>query len=484
MANNHIQFVLDNQLVTVDFEKENLKPSTTVLNYLRSQSNHKGVKEGCAEGDCGACTIAVAELNNNGGLSYKALNSCLVFLPQIHGKQLITVENLAQKNGHDYILHPVQQIMIEHYGSQCGYCTPGIIMALFVLYKEHQNATEGIITDALAGNLCRCTGYQAIKDAAIKICKAGNNDHFSKNEKEIVSLLKNINKAKTLVLKGEEQLYYKSFVLTEFLKLKSENTDALIIAGSTDIALRQSKKFEHIPKIIDISDVSELKNISQNEKELQIGAGVTMEELKSAAQDNIPQLYQILSYFGSKQIRNMATIGGNLGSCSPIGDTIPVLMAFKAIINIVGNTGKRSISIFDFIKGYRKTDLKPDEIIESVSIPLIDEKTIVKSYKISKRKDLDISTVSASFRLEMDKDLKIIGIVLAYGGMAATPIRATKTETFLVGKKFDKATVEAAMKILRDEFSPITDARASEKGRRIMAKNLLMKFYADCNHLQ
>lgn len=484
MENNCIQFVLNNQLVTIDFEKENLKPSTTVLNYLRSLPNHKGVKEGCAEGDCGACTVVIAELNSKGELHYKAINSCLVFLPQIHGKQLITVENLAQKKGNEYALHPVQQLMIENYGSQCGYCTPGIIMSLFSLYKEHQNASEETITDGLAGNLCRCTGYQAIKNAALKICKAGNNDQFTKNEKEISALLKRIDISKTLVLKGEGQIYFKPFVLQEILSLKTTHPDALLIAGSTDVALRQSKKFEFLPKIIDISQVAELKMISQNNKKLHIGAAVTMEELKRVAQQNLPQLYQILCYFGSKQIRNMATIGGNLGSCSPIGDSIPVLMAFKTLVNVVGKNGKRSISIFDFIKGYRKTDLQPDEIIESITIPLIDEKTIIKSYKISKRKDLDISTVSASFRLEKNKDLTINEIILAYGGMAATPLRATKTEAFLLGKKYDIATVQAAMKILHDEFSPIADARASDKGRRLMAKNLLMKFYADCNQLQ
>ncbi|MFA5781035.1 MAG: xanthine dehydrogenase small subunit [Bacteroidales bacterium] len=477
---NTVRFVLDDRIVEVDFSKfPELKPTTTVLNYLRSLPAHKGVKEGCAEGDCGACTVVIAEPNSNNKLVYKTLDSCLVFLPMIHGKQLITVENLAISEKKEKILHPVQQLMVDTNGSQCGYCTPGIVMSLFGIYKNHHNPSREIIEDALTGNLCRCTGYQPIIEAAQRACTNNGKDHFSGKEKDTIALLKEITgNKKTLEIKTEKQKYLKPFTLKEALGLRKENPDAILINGATDVALRQTKKKELLANIIDISGVDELKSFREDKENFIFGAGLSMEQVREFSSDKLPALYKILRVFGSLQIRNIATIGGNVGSASPIGDTLPVLFAYGAKIKLHSGTSERTVNIEEFIKGYRQTDLKNDELITEVIVPKYGNDTLIDSYKVSKRKDLDISTVSGTFRLKLGNE-KVTEIVLAFGGMAAMTKRAVKTEKFLNGKKWSRESVKAAMNILAEEFTPLSDARSEAEYRRMAAKNLLMKFYVE-----
>lgn len=473
-----LKFILDGKIKEIDFRKENINPSTTVLNYLRSLPSHKGVKEGCAEGDCGACTIVITQ-PENGKLIYKAIDSCLLFLPMIHGKQLITVENLAQIIDGEKMLHPVQQMMVETNGSQCGYCTPGIVMSLFALYKNHNNPSDAIIKDVLTGNLCRCTGYKPIIEAAKKACTNNGVDHFNEKENETISLISKItNEQNSLLFKSKKQTYYKPFSLGEVLRLKKENPRAIIINGSTDVALRQTKKKELLHEIIDLSDINELKSFTEDEKNFYFGAGLSIEQVRKFSSGKLPALQNILNVFGSLQIRNIATIGGNVGSASPIGDSLPVMFASKAIIKLRSEENERLVPIEDFIKGYRQTDIKEDELITEIIIPHTDKNQIIKSYKVSKRKDLDISTVSGTFNLKLDKD-QISEIILAYGGMAAFTMRAVKTEKFLSGKKWNRESVESAMKILAEEFTPLSDARAEATYRNIAAKNLLMKFYQE-----
>ena len=386
---NVIKFVLDDKIVEVDFTKHpELKPTTTVLNYLRSYPTHKGVKEGCAEGDCGACTIVLSELCDN-KLKYKTIDSCLVFLPMIHGKQLITVENLAIKKEKETVLHPVQQMMVETNGSQCGYCTPGIVMSLFGLYKNHNNPSREIIEDALTGNLCRCTGYQSIIEAAEKACSNNGFDHFTEKEDQIITLLNKIAENKeTLLVKNKKQKYFKPFTLAEALRLRKENPDALIINGATDVALRQTKKKELLNEIIDLSSVEQLKSYYEDSQCCYFGVGMTMEQVRKVAADKFPPLHEILSVFGSLQIRNVATIGGNVGSASPIGDSLPLLFAYGAKVKLASETNERTLGIEDFIIGYRKTELRNDELITEIIVPK-NENAIVKSYKVSRRKDLE-----------------------------------------------------------------------------------------------
>ena len=473
-----IQFVLDNKIARVDFARQKLSPTLTVLNYLRSLPNHKGVKEGCAEGDCGACTVVIAELDHKNKLFYKAINSCLVFLPMINRKQLITVENLATRKNHEVILHPVQQAMVDLNGSQCGYCTPGIVMSMFALYKNYKNPSREIIEDALTGNLCRCTGYQSILKAAKKSCNLNVVDKFQENENEIISMLKSIKSSSgSISIFSLEQKYFQPKSLKECFDLIETNPDVICLNGSTDTALRQTKKFEHLGEIIDLSAIDELKQFRETQTEIIIGSALNLEALKSEITESLPELFQLLKVFGSKQIRNLATLGGNIATASPIGDALPLLIASGANIKLISKKGERILSIENFIKGYRKTDLKKGEIIHSIIIPKLRDRHI-RFYKVSKRKDLDISTVSAGFRIGIKKNV-VSDICLAFGGMAAMVRRATKTEKYLLNRKWSFESVQAAMAHLDEDFTPLSDARANAEFRMDAAKNLLLKYFEE-----
>lgn len=477
---NTIRFLFNDEIREVDLAQRGLKPSTTVLNYLRSLPGFKGVKEGCAEGDCGACTVVVAELNERNELVYKAVNSCLVFLPMIHGKQLITVEHLIQKENGKEVLHPVQQAMIDCYGSQCGYCTPGFIMSMFAIYKNHRMPTRKEVAKALAGNLCRCTGYRPIIDAAIHACNAPGQDQFKQRALETEKTLRELkqNQASLKISTGN-QLYLKAFTLEQALEFRTAHPSAMIVAGATDAALLQTKKRIHIPEILDISAVDELNLIVEDHHKVVIGATTPVQEILEFAESRLPSLVSILDVFGSLQIRNIATLGGNIGSASPIGDALPVLIAMDTTIKLLSKNGQREISLEDFITGYRQTALKKDEIIGLIIINKPEKNTLVKSYKISKRRELDIATVSAGFALQLNENHIVTQIKLAFGGMAAMPLRASEAEGFLTGKTWKRENVEKAANMVSGAFQPISDARAEAESRRIMAANLLIKFWED-----
>jgi len=474
-AHDKIQFVLNDKVVSVDFNSNpELKPTTTVLNYLRSFPFHKGVKEGCAEGDCGACSVVIAE-NHEGKLTYKTIDSCLVFLPMIHGKQLITVENLVDAGK----LHPVQQEMVNQNGSQCGYCTPGVVMSLFGLYKNHHNPDREVIEDALTGNLCRCTGYQPIIKAAEHACSCVDTDKFKLHETKIAGLLDEINRDKSFVeINTPTQNYYKPLTLPDALALRRKYPHATLVSGASDTALRQTKKRELLAEILDISDIAELKHFVEEEYNYTIGSGLNLEQVKSHSNEKLPALHKMLQIFGSLQIRNLATLGGNIGSASPIGDTLPLLIAYKAKVKLQSQDSQRLVNLDDFIKGYRLTDIRYDELITAVHIPKLPPDTLVRSYKVSKRKDLDISTVSGGFSLHLEEG-HVKEIILAFGGMADRPKRASETEQYLLWKPWTRSNVEHAMKILIHEFTPLSDARAGAEYRKLVAGNLLLKFYSE-----
>ena len=339
----------------------------------------------------------------------------------IHGKQLITVENLADANS----LHPVQQEMVNHNGSQCGYCTPGIVMSLFGLYKNHHNPEREVIEDALTGNLCRCTGYQPIIKAAEHACSCVDTDKFKLHEKQISILLDEINRDRSpLEIETSAQKYYKPLKLAEALAFRNKFPGALIISGATDSALRQTKKHEVLSEILDISDVAELNYFVEDQQGYKIGAGLSLENLKSLSAEKLQAIHSVLKIFGSLQIRNLATLGGNIGSASPIGDMLPLMLAYKAHVKLQSVTFDRIIRIDEFLKGYRSTHIRPNELITAIYIPKPEPGTIIKSYKVSKRKDLDISTVSGGFSLQLERG-NVKEIILAFGGMADMPKRAT-----------------------------------------------------------
>ncbi len=472
---SNISFILNEKTVHLDFVQTGIKPTTTVLEYLRNIAGLKGTKEGCAEGDCGACTVIIAELENR-KINYKPVNSCLIFLPQLHGKQLITVEDLKK----DEQLHPVQQAVIQDYGSQCGFCTPGIVMSLFALYKSNIKASKETVTEALNGNLCRCTGYRPIIDAGMNACASPLPDHFSDKENEIANRLNEIKtNSKDIALHQDGQKYFLPKNFLSALQIKKEYPKATIINGATDIALQQTKQHKILSEIIDLSQINDLKTIKSENNRLTIGAGATVENIKTYLNGSFEALKNITTHFGAKQIRLKATIGGNLANASPVGDLLPVLMAYNAKIRHSSFDKETITPIENFITDYRKTILNEYEIIRTIELPVPEENTIIKSYKISKREHLDISSVNACFRIQLDNENRVTDIGLFYGGMAATIKRATKAEQFLSGKKWTQDNVKTASKIVTESFSPISDARSSTAGRQLMAENLLIKFWTE-----
>lgn len=468
---NKIEFVFNNKKTTIDFDTDNYTPQTTLLQYIRSQDGYKGTKEGCNEGDCGACTVTLVE-KVKGKLKFKAINSCVMFLPSVHGKQIITIEQIGTENK----LHPIQQIFVEQNASQCGFCTPGFIISLFAQKAEKINSTKEELIEAIHGNLCRCTGYRPIVVSAEKIAQISDLTKFKTYVAE--ELIDSINTKETIIIKKDDYEYYIPFNFEEALKLRKAHPDAVINGGSTDIVLRVTKRKEKIYKMIDITMIPEIKNIDEDTENFIIGAGVNIEDLYQFSQNKLNALSEMLSVFGSKQIRNRASIGGNIATASPIGDTLPILFALQASVVVKNLENERKIKIEDFITGYRQTDLKADELIYKIIIPKASKDKIIKSYKISKRTHLDISTVSAGFSLKLNNN-KVEEIILAYGGMAEMTKRAVNTEKHLIGKEWKEANIMEATEILKEEFTPLTDARSSSDSRRIMAKNLLIKFYED-----
>ncbi|MGA9115284.1 MAG: FAD binding domain-containing protein, partial [Bacteroidota bacterium] len=425
-----VSFILDGRLTTVDFGPgSGLSPTTTVLQYLRSDPRHRGVKEGCAEGDCGACTVVLAR-EEEGGLVYEAVDSCLLFLPMLHRRQLITVENLRGPDGR---LHPVQQAMVDAFGSQCGFCTPGIVMSLFALCKESASRGEDHLRSALAGNLCRCTGYRPILDAARSVCAARTADHFAAEEQNTLAMLGAIPHGNITILSGSG-CYHRPAAWERALSLRGEHPDAIVLNGATDVALRVTKLHESLPLILDLSGVGEIRDIRVTPRGSFLGSGLTVSQAEEHARTHLRWLSPVLETFGSRQIRNTATLGGNIATASPVGDLLPMLMASEASIHLEESGAAREVPASEFVIGYRKTACRARELIRGVAIARLPAGSVVRWYKLSRRSDVDIATVSAAFRLDLDGSGRVAHIVLAYGGMAARTERARRTEDCLRGK--------------------------------------------------
>ena len=468
MASSNIEFVYQNRI----FKIQNPDSNETLLNYIRTKLKKTGTKEGCAEGGCGACTVVLGELKNN-EITYKAINSCITILTTLQGKQLILVEDLISKEG---LLHPVQQAMVDYHGSQCGFCTPGFIMSLFSMFKKNSKFKDEEIKDSISGNLCRCTGYQPIIKAAKSLKNKKKIDQFSKNKKNIISLLKKINN-RSVVIYNKGKKYYAPRYVAELKKILKKNYDVNFLSGGTDLSLVVTKERKDISSIIYMNSIRELNYIKNNNKYIEVGASTPLIELETYIKNYYPDFTKILRRYGSPQIRNVATVAGNIATASPIGDCLPLLLSLNAQVILQGLKKTKVLFLDDFFVSYRKTKLKKGQFIHSIRIPLFKGNTF-KAYKVSKRFDDDISSVCAAFNLEVVKN-KVQSIRIAYGGMAAIPKRAIYCEKILSNSIVTDEIVDKAKKALEKDFKPISDMRASRLYRMEVAKNLLEKLCAE-----
>lgn len=448
----------------------------TVLQHLREDLHCTGTKEGCAEGDCGACTVVVGELRGD-KLELNTVNSCIQFLPTLDGKALFTVEDLKQADG---CLHPVQQAMVECHGSQCGFCTPGFVMSLWNLYLQHEKSNVAPSTrqidDALSGNLCRCTGYRPIIDAARRMGELPE-VHFDRTH--VADALRGLQREEPLSVSYAGQTFHAPRTLAQLAALRAELPKARILAGSTDVGLWVTKHMRDLGDIIYIGQVEELKSIEEKNGWLEIGAGVTLEKSYAAAHAHYPQeLSELWQRFASLPVRNAGTLGGNVANGSPIGDSMPWLIALGTYIVLHSVDGERSMPLEDFYLAYQKSALQANEFVQAVRIPLPRAGVVFRTYKLSKRFDQDISAVCAAFAFEL-VDGEVRHARIAYGGMAATPKRAAAAEAALNDKAWSEENVRAAIALLAEDYAPLSDMRASSAYRMKTAQNLLYRYWLE-----
>ena len=467
MTSNIIKFIHKNKIV----ELSNPDSNETLLNFIRTKLKKTGTKEGCAEGGCGACTVVLGELENN-NINYKAINACIAFVPSLEGKQIILVEDLISKGE----LHPVQKAMVNYHGSQCGFCTPGFVMSLFAMYKNYSSYSEAIIKDSIQGNLCRCTGYRPIIDAAKSLNKKSRFDHFSKNKKITLGLLRKI-KQRNIAIINDNKKYFAPKSVNELKRIFKQEPNSKLISGGTDVSLIVTKERKDLNSLIYMNSINELNYIKENNNYIEVGATTPLINFESFIKKYFPDFSQILKRYGSVQIRNICTIAGNIATASPIGDTLPLLLVLDSQIVIKDKSKTQILPLNGFFIGYRKTKLKKGQFIHSIRIPVL-KKNIFKAYKISKRIDDDISSVCASFNIEINNN-KIKKIRIAYGGMSSIPKRAFNCEKILLNSFLSDKTIDKAKKLLEKDFKPITDARASKKYRMEVAKNLLEKCFLE-----
>ena len=468
MTSDIVKFVLNNEIC----ELNNPDPNQTILNFIRTKLKKTGTKEGCAEGGCGACTVVLGELKKN-EIIYKAINACIAFVPALQGKQLLVVEDLVTEKGD---LHPVQEAMVKYHGSQCGFCTPGFVMSLFSMYKNHNSYNNELIKDSIAGNLCRCTGYRPIIDAAKSLNKINKSDQFKKNKKNTIKLLKKIN-LKNIFIENKGKKYFSPRTIKELKKVIKKNSNSHFLSGGTDLSLIVTKEKKDINNIINLQDIDELNFIKEKNNNIEVGAATPLIKFERFILKYYPDFNSVLKRYGSVQIRNVCTIGGNIATASPIGDTLPILLSLNSEIVIETTKNKKILPLKNFFLGYRKTKLKKGEFIYSIKIPIY-KNNVFKAYKISKRFDDDISSLCASFNLEI-VNKKIKKAIIAYGGMAEIPKRATNCENFLNNTNLSLDNFEKAKNFLEKDFTPIDDMRATKDYRIEVAKNLLIKCFLE-----
>jgi xanthine dehydrogenase small subunit len=472
MESKTIRFIRHGEIVALD----NVPPDRTLLEVLREDLACTGTKEGCGEGDCGACTVVLGEEGPK-GIEYRAINSCIRLAHSIDGMALWTVEDLA---GEDGTLHPAQEAMVQCHGSQCGFCTPGFVMSMFGMYQNHvcrgETISRELAQEELSGNLCRCTGYRPILDAAQKMAEL---PAVKVDEKKLAELLKSVRPESGSIAGA----YLAPDSLRDLLAARAAHPDAQIVAGCTDVGLWVTKMHMQFAKVLDVTRAEELRRIERYDNHVAIGAAVTLTDAYDALIADRPQLKTFANRFAGLPVRNSGTLGGNVANGSPIGDSMPLLIALGAHIVLMSVRGHREMPIEDFYTGYRKNVLAPDEVLAWIKVPRPQPEEMLRAYKISKRFDDDISAVCLVINMHLHEG-RIAKISIGAGGVAATPVRAVKTEAALTGKPWTVDTAKEATGALRAEFQPISDMRASAAYRSEVLGNLMQRFWLETQGVQ
>jgi xanthine dehydrogenase small subunit len=469
-----LRFIRRGEVVSLN----NVPPSRTLLALLREDLQLTGTKEGCGEGDCGACTVVLGEADH-GSLRFRAVNSCIKLAHSIDGMALWSPEDLAAEDG---TLHPAQEAMLQCHGSQCGFCTPGFVMSLFGMYQNHvcqgQPITRELAQKALSGNLCRCTGYRPILDAAQLMAT------LPRALLDQAGLLQKM----ALIVPADSGLdpdsaYQSPTTLDALLRARAAQPDAQLVAGCTDVGLWVTKQHREFPQVLDLTRVAELRRIARGAQHLSIGAAVTLSDAFAALVADRPVLQHFAARFAGLPVRNAGTLGGNVANGSPIGDSMPLLIALGAQVVLMSARGQREMPLEGLYTGYRQNVMAADEVLAFVNVPHARAGEMLKVYKISKRYDDDISAVCLAIKLQIEQGV-VAHASIGAGGVAATPARATKTEAALTGQPWIEATVKNAMAVLRAEFSPLSDMRASSAYRTEVLGNLLQRYWLESQGLQ
>ena len=472
MARNAVRFVRRGRIV----ERSGFAPTETLLNHLRIRERAFGTKEGCAEGDCGACTVAVGRPDGNGGVTWRPVNGCILLLGMVDGAEIVTVEDLASSNG---ALHPVQRAMVDLHASQCGFCTPGFVMSLFTLYHAGLRPDRTVVNDWLAGNLCRCTGYRPIADAALACCTGEADDAFARRAAETAGMLAELADDADLFTGNDASFFAAPATEDALATLCARHPDATIVGGATDVGLWITKQLRVLPCVAHTGRVASLREVRETDDRVEIGAAATYAEAEAALDGIDPDVGEMLRRLGSKQVRATGTVGGNIANGSPIGDSPPVLIALGATIELRHGDARRTLALEDFFLDYGRQDRAPGEILTRITVPRLAEDEHFRCYKISKRFDQDISALLGAFRLRVRRG-RVADARIAFGGMAATPKRTPATEHAVTGLRLrDPASWPAAAAALAEDFSPIDDHRASAGYRMRVARSLLLKALAE-----
>ncbi len=456
-------------------ELRDLDPGLTVLDWLRGEARRTGTKEGCNEGDCGACTVVVVRPEGD-RLCYRAVNSCIQFMGTLDGCQLLTVEDLRQKDGS---LHAVQQAMVDGHGSQCGFCTPGFVMSIFAMVKTYPACpSDDEINDILAGNLCRCTGYAPIVRAVRHVYDLGLREELAAEDRTILAALGALDDGRDVKLAGANGAFHAPASADSFAATLLRHPEATIVSGSTDVGLWATKQFRRMERLVWIGRVRELDRIEETADALEIGAGVTYSRLGARLSTLYPDFGEVLRRLGSVQVRNIGTMGGNVANGSPIGDSPPCLIALDATLHLRCGAERRAMPIERFFLAYGKQDRRPGEFVERITLPKPRPGERFRAYKVSKRFDQDISAVMGAYRLRVE-DGVVRDARIAYGGMAATPKRAAAAEQALIGRHWGDAALAQAQEAMERDFTPLSDMRASAAYRMAVARNLLERLLVE-----